>query len=76
MDADLPDEVQINLRFTGAGWDCAAPRSCVLGTPLSSDPDFRWETFCTECETCDANGWPTLADCVANAAEYFAGETV
>ncbi len=35
------------------------------------DPEFRWETFCAKCKTCDPNGWSTLADCVREAAEYF-----
>ena len=33
--------------------------------------DFRWETFCAGCLTCDPNGWPTLRMCVAKAAGYF-----
>lgn len=43
------------------------------GTRLSDDTEFRWETFCTECGTCDADGWPTLADALANAEECFGG---
>ena len=38
--------------------------------------DFRWETFCFRCKTCDPNGWPTLAQCLVNAAEYFQGAKV
>ncbi len=33
--------------------------------------EFRWEASCAGCLTCDCNGWPTLAECVENAPEYF-----
>ena len=54
------------------GGELHTERCKADGEPISHDPEFRWETFCTECSTCDCNGWPTLADCLANAAEYFA----
>lgn len=62
-------------RIVGVRCECGGElqveRCKADGTPLSSDPMFRWETFCVDCLTCDCNGWPTLADCVAEAAEYF-----
>ena len=53
------------------GGELRIERCTADGTPISNDPDFRWETFCTKCKVCDCNGWPTLADAVANAEEHF-----
>ena len=36
-----------------------------------SDPAMRWETWCVRCLACDMNGWPTLAEAVAQAAAWF-----
>ena len=41
------------------------------GTPLSSNRDFRWESFCARCGVCDTNGWATLNEAVAAAPEFF-----
>lgn len=35
------------------------------------DPSFLWESFCKKCGTCDANGHPSLRDCMATATKYF-----
>lgn len=45
------------------------------GESISDDPDFKWETFCTKCKTCDCNGWSTLKDALANAKECFGKES-
>lgn len=39
---------------------------------FGSSCTFRWETYCDKCLTCDCNGHPTLGDCLAAAAAYFA----
>ena len=41
------------------------------GTPLSDDPEFRWETFCVVCKTCDPDGWATMNEALANAPRCF-----
>lgn len=33
--------------------------------------NFKWETYCDKCKTCDCNGWATLAECVREAPAYF-----
>jgi len=53
------------------GGELRVERLKADGTTVSNDPDFRWETFCTRCKSCDCNGWRTLALALANAAEYF-----
>lgn len=41
------------------------------GKPLSVEQEWKWETFCTKCKSCDPEGWPTLVDCLLNARAYF-----
>ena len=33
--------------------------------------EFRFETFCGKCRTCDPNGWPTIRKALDNARAYF-----
>lgn len=33
--------------------------------------DWRWESYCEKCLTCDCNGWPTLAKAQQEVAGYF-----
>lgn len=59
----------------GCGGEVHIERCSADGVPVSKHPMFRWETFCTKCRACDNNGWPTLAEALANSEEYF-GEKV
>lgn len=46
------------------------------GKPVSRERFFKWETFCTKCKACDCNGWPTLAEALAEAEGYFCPKAV
>lgn len=35
--------------------------------------EFRWESSCDDCATCDANGWSSRAKAIESAKTYFAG---
>ena len=32
---------------------------------------FRWESFCTKCQLCDNNGWPTLSEALQEVQAFF-----
>jgi len=33
--------------------------------------EFRWESYCTTCQVCDTDGWPTLHAAAQAAFEAF-----
>jgi hypothetical protein len=50
--------------------------NCGCGGTLYIDRngsgEWRYETFCQQCLTCDVNGWRTLRQCLEESPEYFA----
>ena len=38
------------------------------GEALSEEPEWRWETYCEKCKTCDPNGHPNLKTVLANVS--------
>lgn len=53
------------------GCCCGCSGELRVQSVLSHGQQFRWETFCETCRSCDCNGWPTLADCVQESPAYF-----
>lgn len=61
-------------RWRVEGVRCRCGGELFIDRVASHDPDFRYETFCKGCLSCDCNGWRTIAECVENAASYFSPE--
>ena len=36
--------------------------------------DFRYELFCSVCQTSDPNGWSTQREVIESGIEYFSGQ--
>lgn len=59
-----------------AGLHVVADVRCSCGGELRIERcgqgEWRWETFCDSCQSCDPNGWPTLRDAAQEAPGFFA----
>jgi hypothetical protein len=73
--------VQLNdaIRADGIPWSRSwrvEGARCNCGGTILIDENgrgcFKYEMYCEKCLRCDADGWPTVLECLKNA-ESFAG---